>query len=107
MMEFYCFGHEDDNFYIITAEDESAARSAVCSSGGYEPEKIKFIRQLRYPAEDYVYINRTWLECSNDGGYKEIRKIPKVSYNDIEAGHDPVLVKNKRPRIKKPVSNDE
>ena len=47
MMEFYCFGHEDDNFYIITAEDENAARSAVCSSGGYEPEKIKFIRQLR------------------------------------------------------------
>lgn len=107
MEEFYCFGHEDDNFYIISAENADMAKAAVCGYGGYDPEHIKFILQLKYPVDDYVYINRTWLECSENGEYRAVKKIPRVPYDDISAGSPPKRAKKKRPRYKKPGPDDD
>lgn len=61
---YYCFGSEDNNLYIIKAENHFQAQLAVCKYGNYiiGTQHISEIEKLPHPIEAYVHCNVVHLE---------------------------------------------
>lgn len=87
MNTYYCFGFEDDCFYILSAETEEQARASVSNYGDYPPDRIRFIQELKYPVEDFIYFNCIWLDCMGDGEF-EMTKMRNKTPHTIVAGHE-------------------
>lgn len=59
MKKYYCFGSEDNNLYIIEAENHFQAQLAVCKYGNYiiGTQIIDELEKLPHPISEYTHQN--------------------------------------------------
>ena len=59
MNKYYCFGSDDNNLYIIEADNTFQAQLAVCKYGEYiiGTQIIEELDKLPHPVSEYIHVN--------------------------------------------------